>query len=119
VNPDDEVCYCYHVSLRKLVNYARLEHPRAASQMSDCFGAGTGCGWCIPVLCRIHEAVQHGQDISIEMTPEEYAAARAAYRSEKRPRNQFEPPAEPKDSSAQGSSDEPGRAPPPPDRPVS
>lgn len=87
--PDDEVCYCYHVSLRKLVAFAQRERPRVPSQMSECFGAGSGCGWCIPFLCRIHESVASGDEARIEMTPEEYAAARAAYRAEKRARNQF------------------------------
>ncbi|MHC4411124.1 MAG: (2Fe-2S)-binding protein, partial [Planctomycetota bacterium] len=55
MGPDDLVCYCYRVPLRKLVNYARREKPSRASQMSQCLDAGTGCGWCIPILKRIHE----------------------------------------------------------------
>lgn len=60
MEPDDRICYCFHVSLRKLVNYARRERPHAASQLSDCLGAGTGCGWCIPILQKIHEQTQKG-----------------------------------------------------------
>ncbi len=62
MKPDDKICYCYHVSLRKLVNFARRERPRRPSQMSECLGAGTGCGWCIPILRRIYEAARRADD---------------------------------------------------------
>lgn len=55
MKPDDEICYCYHVSLRKLWNFARREKPRRASQLCECLSAGTGCGWCIPILKRIQQ----------------------------------------------------------------
>ncbi len=29
--------------------------------MSNCLGAGTGCGWCIPILVRIHEKALAGE----------------------------------------------------------
>jgi len=54
MKPDDEICYCFHVTLRKLVNFARRTRPQKPSQLSQCLDAGTGCGWCIPVLRRIH-----------------------------------------------------------------
>ena len=50
---DDKVCYCFHVSRRKLVNWVRLNCPKVPSQLSECGGAGTGCGWCIPFLKQI------------------------------------------------------------------
>lgn len=86
MNLDDQICYCYHVSLRKLANFARRERPAKASQMSNCLGAGTGCGWCIPILKKIHasaleagppreEAVVSG----LPATAEDYAAGRRAY----------------------------------------
>ena len=87
---DDDICYCYHVSLRKLLNFARRTQPAHPAQMSECLGAGTGCGWCVPVLCRIAAAVRAGQTFKLEQSPTEYAAAREAYRSEKRPRHQFD-----------------------------
>ena len=86
---DDEICLCYHVSLRKLVNFARRERPRHPSQMTECLGAGTGCGWCIPILTRIAKAVSDPDGFRLGMTPEEYAAERAKYREEQRPRNEF------------------------------
>lgn len=88
MSPDDEICLCYHVSLRKLVNYARRTRPRHASQMTGCLGAGTGCGWCIPILCKI--ASQAGEAVDVNTTPAEYAAARSSYHLERGPRRQFE-----------------------------
>ncbi len=84
---DDEICYCYHVTLRKLRSYARRTRPTRPSQMSECLGAGTGCGWCIPFLIRIAEDPDAWG--GVEMTPEEYAEARQSYIKESRPRNQF------------------------------
>ena len=53
MNLDDKVCYCFHVTRRKLVNWVRLHEPKVPSQLSECGGAGTGCGWCIPFLKQI------------------------------------------------------------------
>jgi len=83
VNLDDKICYCYHVSLRKLVNFARREPLQRASQMSQCLGAGTGCGWCIPILKKIfEESRQTAADVSIAELPataEQYAESRKSY----------------------------------------
>jgi NAD(P)H-nitrite reductase large subunit len=77
VGPDDLVCYCYRVSLRKLVNFARRERPRYASEMGRCLDAGTGCGWCIPFLTRIRRDPD-GVRLD-ELDPQTYAAQRLAY----------------------------------------
>lgn len=53
MKPEDPVCLCFHVTRRKVVNFIRVEKPRRPSQLSECFGAGTGCGWCRPYLERI------------------------------------------------------------------
>lgn len=78
---DDKICYCFHVSRRKLINFCRLHRPRVASQLSECGGAGTGCGWCIPFLKQIfRQTVQGNEAGELEkLTPEEYARRRAAY----------------------------------------
>ncbi len=77
---DDEVCLCFHVTKRKLVNYLRIEKPRRAGQLSDCFGAGTGCGWCRTYLQRMFDAaVAGGVTQEDEPTPEEYAKQRSGY----------------------------------------
>ncbi len=77
---DEEVCLCFHVTKRKLQNYIRLEKPRRAAQLSDCFGAGTGCGWCRSYLCTMFEAaVAGGETVLDEPSAEDYAKRRAAY----------------------------------------
>ena len=78
---DQKVCYCFHVSRRKLLNFVRLHRPKVASQLSECGGSGTGCGWCIPFLKQIFEqAVRGGETTELEqLTPEEYERRRAEY----------------------------------------
>ena len=50
---DDELCLCFHVTRRKVIQFIRAEKPSVASQLSECYGAGTGCGWCRPFLQRL------------------------------------------------------------------
>ena len=77
---DDKVCYCFHVSKRKLVNFAKRERPRVASQLSQCGGAGTGCGWCVPFLRQIFKQAAGGEQTELEqLSPEEYERRRALY----------------------------------------
>lgn len=54
LQPDDEVCFCFHVPLRKIESFCKRERPKAASQISECLSAGTGCGWCIPMIRKVH-----------------------------------------------------------------
>jgi NAD(P)H-nitrite reductase large subunit len=74
---DSKICYCFHVSRRKLVNFVRQTQPKVASQLSMCGGAGTGCGWCVPFLKQIFE--QTADDTLETLTAAEYEEARAAY----------------------------------------
>lgn len=84
---DDKICYCYSVSMRKLVNFSRRNRTMRPSQMTGCLGAGTGCGWCIPFLIKIAEDPDaFGID---DITPEQYAEQRSTYRKTE-PRNTFE-----------------------------
>ena len=77
---DDELCLCFHVSKRKVVNFIRIERPKRAGQLSECFGAGTGCGWCRTYLTRLFdEAAQGGTTESEEPTKEDYARMRSRY----------------------------------------
>ncbi len=55
MNADDEVCMCFHVSFRKVINFMRQVRPTRASELSNCFSAGTGCGWCRPILRQVAE----------------------------------------------------------------
>ena len=52
---DDELCLCFHVTKRKVINFLRIAKLKRASQLSECYGAGTGCGWCRPYLCRLFD----------------------------------------------------------------
>jgi NAD(P)H-nitrite reductase large subunit len=80
---DDKLCYCFHISKRKIVNYVKRERPRRASQISECFGAGTGCGWCIPFLRKIHQEIVAGDIVEADdVTASEYEAMRAGYRQD-------------------------------------
>lgn len=77
---DDELCLCFHVTKRKVVNFIRLEKPRRAGQLSDCFGAGTGCGWCRPFLKKLFEQAADESGVSAELpTKEDYARMRSKY----------------------------------------
>jgi bacterioferritin-associated ferredoxin len=80
MDQDAKICYCFHVTRRKLVNFIRLEKPRVASQLSQCGGAGTGCGWCIPFLKQLHQQAVAGGVTDLEaLSDEEYERRRAAY----------------------------------------
>lgn len=93
MQPDDELCLCFHVTKRKVFNYLRVEKPMRVGQLSDCFGAGTGCGWCRPFLQRMFDEARLAANqadgllpataklvqLSEEPTAAEYAARRAEY----------------------------------------
>jgi bacterioferritin-associated ferredoxin len=77
---DCKVCYCFHVTQRKLLNFIRVERPRVASQLSQCGGAGTGCGWCVPFLKQLFAQAAAGGGTELEgLSADEYARRRAAY----------------------------------------
>ncbi|RLS36008.1 MAG: (2Fe-2S)-binding protein [Planctomycetota bacterium] len=87
---DDEVCLCFHVSKRKLLSYMRINKSRMrrASQLSECGGAGTGCGWCVGYLKRLFaqmnpEAATAEAALAAEPTPEEHRTGRASYLKQK------------------------------------
>jgi len=79
---DDELCLCFHVTKRKVLNFLAVEKPRRASQMSECFGAGTGCGWCRPYLRKLYQAAKSNKTASADVElpgTAEYAAGRTTY----------------------------------------
>lgn len=77
---DEEVCLCFHVTRGKLLSYLRVERPRRASQLSECFGAGTGCGWCRPFLRQLFaQACGSRPSPAALPAPDEYAVQRAEY----------------------------------------
>ena len=79
MDDDDTLCYCFHISRRKIVNYVRRERPARASMITDCFGAGSGCGWCIPYLERYFAQSKEDSDSPDALTPDEYARQRGEY----------------------------------------
>lgn len=72
---DARVCYCFHVTRRKLLSFLRVERPRVASELSQCNGAGTGCGWCVPFLRQLFEKAGGATDLDT-MTDQEYSQGR-------------------------------------------
>jgi NAD(P)H-nitrite reductase large subunit len=77
---DDELCLCFHVTKRKVINYLRVERPQRESQLADCYGAGTGCGWCRPFLKKLFDASQQGAIASADLPDaEHYARGRGEY----------------------------------------
>ncbi len=80
MEPDDHVCLCFHVSQRKVVNYLKRENPPVASLISECLSAGTGCGWCVPYLRQLHALNQAGELADLDLSVEEYAKQRTAFR---------------------------------------
>ena len=79
MHPDDEVCLCFHVSLRKIRTYLQRENPPVASLISECLGAGTGCQWCVPFLKHLHAQQQRGETPDLKSSPEEYGKARKSF----------------------------------------
>jgi NAD(P)H-nitrite reductase large subunit len=75
---DEELCLCFHVTRRKVENFIRLEKPRRLGQLAECYGAGTGCGWCRPFLKRLFEAAQAKAAADLP-TADDYARGRKDY----------------------------------------
>ena len=87
MTPDDEVCLCFHVTRRKVSQYIRVERPEVAIQLSNCFGAGTGCGWCRPFLERIFQCERDpAKTVDESDLPEasQYAQSRSTYRAQQK-----------------------------------
>ena len=78
VNLDDELCLCFHVTKRKVVNFIRIQKPKRPGQLSDCFSAGTGCGWCRPFLEQLFNEGTGTTDPELPST-EQYAQQRKKY----------------------------------------
>lgn len=80
MDQNQELCLCFHVTQRKVVNFIRIEKPRRVGQLADCFGAGTGCGWCRPFLQKLFDDATENGIVESELpTAEDYAAMRQNY----------------------------------------
>ena len=84
MDPDEHVCLCFRVSLRKIRTYLKVNEPKVPSALCECLDAGTGCGWCVPYLKELHRQHQAGETLTIEGTPEEYASGRQRFKASKR-----------------------------------
>ncbi|MAY75414.1 MAG: (2Fe-2S)-binding protein [Phycisphaerae bacterium] len=80
MDPDDHVCLCFHVSLRKIRGYLKREDPPVASLISECLSAGTGCQWCVPFLKHLHAQHKTGETPDLNVSPQQYIEQRAQYR---------------------------------------
>ncbi len=77
---DDELCLCFHVTKRKVINFLRVERPQRESQLAECHGAGTGCGWCRPFLKTMFDAAGSGASEGLELPDaNDYAGGRTNY----------------------------------------
>lgn len=81
---DDDVCLCFHVTRRKLENFLRVERPSRASQLSQCGGAGTGCGWCVRVLETMFRGESSDGEQQSLPSAAEHASHRKRYIAEKK-----------------------------------
>jgi bacterioferritin-associated ferredoxin len=81
MDPDDNICLCFRVSLRKIQTFLKREDPPVASLISECLGAGTGCQWCVPFLKHLHAQHTRGEPVDLRISPEKYADARTSYRA--------------------------------------
>lgn len=79
MEPDEELCLCFHVTRRKVANFLRIEKPRRVAQLAECYGAGTGCGWCRPFLQKMFAAHQAGKPTAELPDANEYARSRSEY----------------------------------------
>ena len=79
MDPDDQVCLCFRVSLRKIRTFLAVENPPVASLISECLSAGTGCQWCVPFLKHLHAQHVRGETPDLNISPERYADARLDY----------------------------------------
>ncbi len=75
---DDELCLCFHVSWRKVINYIRINKVKLPSQLAECQSAGTGCGWCRSAMRRLVERIGESPPDSDDLQrwlDEEYPAS--------------------------------------------
>lgn len=86
MRPDDELCLCFHVSWRKVINFIRIHRVRLPSQIAGCQSAGTGCGWCRAAMSKLVARMENNPPDADEIgrwLAEEYSS-RDAYAAGRR-----------------------------------
>lgn len=48
MDDDDELCLCFHVTRRKVVQFIRVNRPKLTSQLSECYERDRL--WMVPAL---------------------------------------------------------------------
>src|SRR5690349_20003224 len=77
---DDELCLCFDVTRRTVLKCLRIERPQRESQLAECYGAGTGCGWCRPILKKLFEASRSNEAADPDLPDSsDYARGRTGY----------------------------------------
>ena len=80
MNKKEYVCVCHRVSLGKLQSFIMRKNPKVASQLSECLGSGTSCGWCIPFLEKLHKQHLSGETMELTIGYEGYTKRREVYK---------------------------------------
>ncbi|MDP6542316.1 MAG: hypothetical protein QF444_00750 [Phycisphaerales bacterium] len=83
MKPEDYICVCHRVPLCKLQNFIKREKPVVTSQLSNCLGAGTACGWCIPFLEKIHRQYKTGKTMVLTVDFDSYSERRNVFNAKK------------------------------------
>ena len=76
----DDICLCFHVPVGKVRRFMERTQPQVPSQLSECLGAGTGCGWCRPFLEKMHRQWACGEAVTLAGDPANYATRRQAWK---------------------------------------
>jgi bacterioferritin-associated ferredoxin len=45
-DPDEELCFCYHLTRAKLLRFLAQRRPERFEEIGEHLGAGTSCGFC-------------------------------------------------------------------------
>jgi bacterioferritin-associated ferredoxin len=66
---DSDVCFCNHVTKRKLLNFIRQRKVKRVEDLANCLGAGTTCGLCKSRMREILE--EHAKSSGSRSKPAE------------------------------------------------
>lgn len=111
MQPDDDLCLCFHVSWRKVINFIRIHRVRVPSRLSECQGAGTGCGWCRVFMEQLVQRIGENEPLADDMdawleqqmpAAQAYTRRRADYIARGKVRTEADYPTSPSDPITDG-----------------